>query len=79
MHDYCAVGVYLKTVGVIGTTNWCLIFGTFLAVGQWSDEMETEEHVDAVEDEDMLLSLADFLSDSFRSRVLDKETVLDKN
>lgn len=41
--------------------------------------MDTEEHVDAVEDEDMLLSLADFLSDSFRLRFLDKETVLDKN
>ena len=76
MHYYCAVGVYLKTFGVIGTTNWCFNFGTFLAVGQSTDETDTEECVDAVEDEDMLLSLADFLSDSFRSRFLDKETIV---
>ena len=62
--------VYLKTIGVTGTTNWGLILGPFLSTGQPSETLDAEEHVDDVEDVDMFLSRADFLTDSLRSRFL---------
>ena len=50
------------------STSWGLILGTFLAVGQPSEELDTVEQVDAVEQVDKFL--ADFLSGSFFSRFL---------
>ena len=61
---------------MVGTVsaNWGLILGHFLVVGQPSD---TVEQVDAAEQVDKFLSLADFLSGSFFSRFLKKIDIAD--
>ena len=59
----------LGTVSVNGAFN----FGTFLAAGQPSDELDT---VDAVEEVEKVRSRADLLSGSFFSRFLAKGSTL---
>lgn len=64
---------------MVGTVsaNWGLILGTFLEVGQPSEELDTVEQVDAAEQVDKFLNLADFLSGSFFSRFLKKIDIAD--